>query len=184
MADRWGPDGPPDEAYSRVTRDLAAVTAAFASWLDELPERLVSSYHCRPRPTTAAEQQRLANAWTATTFAVEPADADCATLLVARGTFEGGTSALIGLGVATQELVPSCFCDACDEDSDSMIEQAGRLVRVATGGCHEFRRPARHGLTRWLEQGYVAADGSASCGGPDERGAPFARDWAPWPTAG
>ena len=36
--------------------------------------------------------------------------------------------------------VPRCFCDACDEDSDDLIEQADRIVDLAPAGFHEFRR--------------------------------------------
>src|SRR5215204_6225424 len=56
MGDTWGADGPPSEAYRRVTRDLAAVTTGFAAYLDKLPTRLVSvameKYACslRARP--------------------------------------------------------------------------------------------------------------------------------------
>jgi hypothetical protein len=59
VAEIWGPDGPPEEAYSRVTRDLAVVTAAFAEFLEELPGRLTAEYDCVVRDPDQGEVERL-----------------------------------------------------------------------------------------------------------------------------
>ena len=62
MADSWGPDGTPEEAYSRLTRDLAAVSAGFADYLEELPGRLASAYDCVAREPDRRERSRLRKA--------------------------------------------------------------------------------------------------------------------------
>ena len=49
MADSWGDDGPPDDAYGRLSRDLAAVTADYAAYLEHLPTRLAAEYVCEVR---------------------------------------------------------------------------------------------------------------------------------------
>jgi hypothetical protein len=58
----------------------------------------------------------------------------------------------IGFGVASSALIPGCFYDACDEDSESLIEQTDEFVHVAVEGCREYRRPvhaqARHGVAQ------------------------------------
>ena len=125
MGDRWGPEGPPDEAYSRVSRDLEAVTAAFAAHLDRLRDKLLARFECRVRPATAAELERLGHAThdreEVDAYAVEPADPGSATLLVDRYVWEGGTSVSLAAGRSAASGAPGCFCDACDEDSDEMI---------------------------------------------------------------
>lgn len=148
MGDRWGPDGPPSEAYSRVSRDLAAVTVGFTAYLDGLPDRLVAAYDCAVRPVTSAELIRLRQRGSrrdseGTVYAVEPRGPDRATLLVDRTTFERGEFATVGIGQVITELIPNCFCDACDEDSDSLIAQTDTLVEVTVGGFREFRRTYR-----------------------------------------
>ena len=193
MPDRWGEEGPPPEAYSRVTRDLAALTAGFARYLDELPGELTARYLCRVRSLSEDERLRLRGSgsgvddgWVDDGWAVEPSDADSATLLVGRTTFEGGASALLGFGVAAHGLVPDCFCDACDEDSESLVARAEELVRAAVHGCVEFRRPyqpRRPGRLfggPWLEEGFTTAGGGFAHASAAIRGEPFSRHWQPW----
>lgn len=190
MGDTWGNEGPPEEAYSRVTRDLAVITAGFAEHLDELPARLLASYDCAVRDLTDDEVGRLSEHQSGFVemYAVEPSDPDCATLLVGRQVYEGGTAATLAFGVAAVEAFPDCFCDACDEDSESLVEQLERFLGAATGGCHEFRRRYRSrpgerldGGGPWLEHGVGWPGGSWCHASRSVTGEPFTRDWAPWP---
>ena len=190
MADTWGDEGPPEEAYSRVTRDLAAVTAGFAEFLDELPARLVASYDCLVRELPDDEVGRLSEQRPGllSTYAVVPSDPGSATLLVGRRVYEGGVAVVLAFGVAAVEAVPDCFCDACDEDSESMVEQVEEFVNAATGGCREFRRPYRSrpgelldGGGPWMEHGVDTASGAWAHASRSVTGDSFDRDWAPWP---
>jgi uncharacterized protein DUF6226 len=190
MADRWGAEGPPREAYSRVTRDLAAVTAGFAAWLDELPRRLTATYDCMVREPAASDLARLGEVSVPLdeVYVVQPADDRSAPLLVARTTHEGGAGVLLRTGVAIDVGVPGCFCDACDEDSDSLIEQTDEIVSVAVEGCREFRQRYRRSLGQrladgpWLEHGYERPDGGAARhASASVRGDTFSRVWEPWP---
>jgi hypothetical protein len=171
-----------------VTRDLAALTLGFARYLDELPAELTTRYVCRTRSLSDDERQRLRgrgpdldNGW-----AVEPPDPDSATLLIGRTSFEGGSSAVLGFGVVARALVPACFCDACDEDSESLIAHAQEFVRAATRGSVEFRRPYRRRVRErlfngpWMEEGFAAGGRELSHAGADIRGEPFSRQWQPW----
>lgn len=189
MADRWGPDGPPPEAYSRVTRDLAAVTAGFSAWLDDLPRRLTAAYDCVVAEPSAVELERFGDAPGPLdeVYVVQPAQESSAPLLVARRTYDGGAGVLLRTGVAIDEGIPSCFCDACDEDSESLVGQVDEVLATLTGGCREFRRPYRRPLRErlaggpWLEHGYERQDGTTSThASADVRGEPFDRTWVPW----
>ena len=188
MADTWGTDGPPPEAYSRVTRDLALLTAAFAAYLDELPDELTPRYDCSVRDLSERETGRLRKPGLNLDagYAVEPSGPDSATLLVGRSSFEGGASAVLGFGIAALALVPDCFCDACDEDGASLIAQAQEFVESAVLGCVEFRRPySRRAPERlfdgpWMEEGFATRELERSHAGAGIRGEAFSRQWQPW----
>ena len=87
---------------------------------------------------------------------------------------------------AVTALLPVCFCDACDEDSESLVEQAEEYVRVVTAGFVELRRPYRTGFRRRvfsgpsMEVGYREAAGSGSSAGIDITGEPFTQQWSRW----
>ena len=193
MGDRWGPEGPPDEAYSRVSRDLEAVTAAFAAYLDRLRGGLLVRFDCRVRPATGAELQRLGHGThdrdEVDAYAVEPADPGSATLLVDRYLWEGGTSVSLAAGRSAVSGAPGCFCDACDEDSDEMIDTVDRFVTMVESGFREFRRPVdpdasgrvRSGPRGWLEVGYEWAGGRTVGASAAVRGEVFTAEWGPWP---
>jgi len=193
MGDRWGPEGPPDEAYSRVSRDLEAVTAAFAAYLGGLRDQLLARFVCRVRPATGPELQRLGHGTRdrdeVDVYAVEPADPGAATLLVDRYLWEGGTSVSLAAGRSAASEAPDCFCDACDEDSDEMIDTVDRFVRMVGSGFREFRRPVdpdafgRAGNTPrgWLEVGCEWAGGHTIGASAGVRGEVFTAEWGPWP---
>jgi hypothetical protein len=195
MGNRWGDSGPPDEAYSRVTRDLAAVTAAFSRHLDELPGRLERTYLCRVRDLDAGEVERLRGVhpqvpWDGSSaYAVAPEGPDRATLLVERSTYDGGAAVLLAFGLVSSVDIPDCFCDACDEDSESAIEQTEDFLGVVVGGCVEFRRERRFDRLpswaapiegTWMEEGYRTAGSMSAHSNPELRGEPFEREWLPW----
>jgi Family of unknown function (DUF6226) len=180
-----------DEAYSRVTRDLAQVTAAFKEHMEALPERLTRSYECFLRDLDDDERARLhvgGTQLTTRTYAVDPGDPECAVLLVREGIFEGGLTVTLAVGRTTDVLLPECFCDACHEDSGDLIEVADRIADLARVGFHEFRRPyvpqPDDGLLcdpPWLQEGYETADGSGeSRAGHNVTGELFSVDWRPW----
>ncbi|MDX6323952.1 MAG: hypothetical protein QOK15_306 [Nocardioidaceae bacterium] len=197
MGDRWGGSGPPDEAYSRVSRDLAVVTADFSRYLDELPGRLERTHLCRVRSLSDAEVEHLhglhpgAHDDSDSGYAVEPQGDARAVLLVSRSSFEGGAQALFTFGLVSWADVPDCFCDACDADSESLIEESEDFIQMPIGGCVEFRRERRFDELpswatpiegTWLEEGYRTDGSFRAHSNPELRGAPFEREWLPWLT--
>lgn len=166
------------------------VTADYAAYLKSLPTRLATEYVCEVRAATVEEVDWLLDGSPLElddASAVDPGVDDCATLLIGRGRFEGGTTAAVGFGVTTRASLPPCFCDACDEDGQSLISETEQYVHIVTSGCREFRRP--HVPARgadlhdgpWMESGYAWAGGSSSGASADVRGEPFVRDWRAWP---
>jgi len=188
VGDRWGADGPPESAYSVVTRDLGAVTAGFADYLDVLPGILTTTFVCEVRELDPEQARRLEEASRtppAPACAVVPARADASPLLVGHLVHDGSVNAVVGFGSVVAELVEVCFCDACDTDSADMVEKTQDWVAVVTGGFHEFRRPhlSRPGSllgSPRLEEGWSSPVGGATWASARVRGAPFARDWVAW----
>jgi hypothetical protein len=184
----WNWDiGPPADAYSRVSRDLAAVTRSFGSWLDDLPQRLVADYECTVRPADLTDLERFDPFPVERAWVGEPDDPRAAPVILARHDFDGGVGVQIGIGRAVAELLPVCFCDACDEDGDDLIAQAEEAVAVVVGGFREFRQPYAkrrgemlHGGP-WLEVGFEAGDRRRSTASADVVGEHFDTVWASWP---
>lgn len=161
----WENGGPPAEAYSRITRDLAAVCADFCAWLDQLPASLAARFQCSIEVDEALTT-------------VAPADPAASSLRIERREHDdGGTIVVLGFGQACSEWVTDCLCDACDGDSAEFIEAAQDLVAVVTGGFDEFRRDHEHG---YLAEGR----GGASSSRPGVTGELFEVTWVPWPPAG
>ena len=160
----WENGGPPDAAYSRVTRDLAAVCADFVAWLDRLPGDLTSAYAC-----TVSVDGPLTT--------ITPADPSASPLRLERRDHEdGGTTVVVGFGRQCSEWVTDCLCDACDGDSAEFIEAAEDLLAFVTGGFEEF--------CRRRSEGYLAV-GRRGASSPPARGAErFEVAWSPWPRRG
>ena len=116
------------------------MTAGYAEYLAGLPARLSADYDCRVRVLTGEEAHRLGGRRLAS-WAVEPTDPDSATILLASSDFEGATSATVGFGIAAQDDVPTCFCDACDENSDSLIQLVEAFIERGRTDSTLGRRP-------------------------------------------
>jgi hypothetical protein len=133
---RWGSEGPPDEAYSRVTdpeRFAPLVPAA-----DALVERLVATY--------AVELERA-------TRAVRLQPALGAPLTVGITDFPG---VVLRFGHWCGTHQPMCGCDACDETPDEAIEEMTDVVRaVVEGHFTEELAESPRGLSHSTDGGHA-----------------------------
>ncbi|MEO6712647.1 MAG: DUF6226 family protein [Mycobacteriales bacterium] len=125
MGDRWGMDGPPQDAYSRVTDPgrYAPLHGIARTLLD----RLENSYDVTRE----------------TAVAVDPtgAPAQAITLAVADGlrspfgiVFTSFPGLLVRTGRDSETPVPQCGCDACDETVDESTERLEALAAAVIGG--------------------------------------------------
>lgn len=181
MGDRWGSAGPPEEAYSRVTRDLAVVYAGLPAALDAHLQRLVTDYDATLReaapdelPRGPVEQPPLDGR----AVAVVPADPRCLGLwlvLTDAPTLWGWTAGPSWFGL------PQCSCDACDTDLEELLRELDQVTVGATGGMSRQVSGLRRvrvadrgpswASTSWFDRSEARALGL-------RRGR---WDWPPWP---
>ncbi len=138
--DTWGREGPPDEAYSRVTnpeRFLPLHEAAL-----RLIERLRADFYVEMTEgydlsVLGISEDGLARP----SITLIPDNADCAPIAVAFTDFPG---VRVRFGRWEEERFPDCGCDACDEDADGEIEGMTEMFEsVVSGGFLEAIRIPR-----------------------------------------
>ena len=130
----WGPDGPPPEAYSRVTdadRFRPVIPAALAA-LDRLEAAyLVTRIEGRG---IDPELERFGSP-ARDSVRLEPERAEEAPVTIAFSTFPG---VHLRLGKWVMRSFPVCGCDACDEDAaDAIGDLHWHLECAVSGGLTE-----------------------------------------------
>jgi hypothetical protein len=168
---RWGPDGPPQEAYSRVTdpeRFAPLVDAA-----DALVADLVATYDVVAEPVTVEGALRAVRLTPRTGAPLTVGVTEFPSVAIARGHWGSGA-------------IPQCGCDACDEDAASAIEALRELVTETVAG--EFsetltEHPPRLATSGRNHRGWTALDrellASLAAIAP-----PGTYEWGPWPRRG
>jgi len=172
---RWGTEGPPEEAYSRVSRDLPVVFAPVARRLEALPPQLEERYRVNARTPTLSEATRLTAAqphWPISrAVALHPSAPGASVLIVGRwDADDGGFGIVVALGEQLAYVFPSCWCDACDTDAEEVLDDLDYYLDAVTGGFIEYRD---HGMLGFRYAGGGKAHGGSE--GPD-----LAREWAAW----
>ena len=180
--DRWGPDGPPEEAYSRVTRDLATLYAPVVEAARRLLDELEAGYDVARRSPTAAELDRVegCDSDAAETTVIEPPGPDQSPLIVCVCDLPG---VHLAYGRWVADHLPECGCDACDESAEDLLELLDEARQTAVGGFDEWVR--RTGRQWWV--GHATrlgseAESSLDRGERRELGitAPIELTWRPW----
>ena len=169
MSGRWGPEGPPQEAYSRVTNPERFAPLVHAA--DALVAELVGRYDVRAEPVDVEDTLR--------TVRLTPASG--AQLVIAVTAFPG---VRLYFGHWCRTAAPVCGCDACDEDADDAIATLREVVaNVVAGRFSErlTRHPRRLWTARGHGSGWTALDEEtferlAAAAPPGEH------EWPPWPT--
>lgn len=179
MGDKWASEGPPQEAYGRVTdaeRYLVLHEIAQAL-LDDL-ER---GFDVTREVSTEADQL---SASSRPVVRLVPADAAASPLIV----FDDFPGLLVRMGDDCIAGLPACGCDACDETVERCAEQLHAYAEVCAGGNFGERIAHAHGW--WHERWYGFPVGVSwnrtpldlpqrdallqAFGGDEKR-------WAPWP---
>lgn len=145
--DMWGPEGPPEEAYSRVTnpeRFLPLHDAAL-----EMLAALVQQYDVEHVEGYGLDEELERRGVVRPCVALRPTGAEGAPLTVAFTDFPG---LWVRFGRWYTEPFPSCGCDACAEDVDGEIERLAEMVDILTAGG--FQEAVVHSPRRWRSGGW------------------------------
>jgi hypothetical protein len=142
---RWGAEGPPLQAYSRVTNP-----ERFASLHDaaaELLDRFELEFDCKRTEGYGLDPEleegfKLARP----SVAVVPRDVAAAPIVVVFSAFPG---LRVRFGNWCMVAFPACGCDACDEMAESETKRLSSLIENVTAG-------------RYRESIQIPADGVAS----------------------
>lgn len=145
----WGREGPPEEAYSRVTnperfRPLHGAALGLVERLRAEFDVEVEKGYDLPLPKIERRELDLPS------VSLTPREPACAQIFIAFTDFPG---IIIRLGKWKEDLFPNCGCDACDEDADEQIERMIEIFELVTGGG--FLEAIR--IPRFLGDGWVGS---------------------------
>lgn len=141
---RWGPEGPPYEAYSRVTAPERFLPLHAA--MQETIDRLEQDYEVG-RETGYGLDEELERRMDLARPSVRltPRDAEAAPIGVSFTTFPG---LYLRFGRWHTEPFPDCGCDACDETAEGEIERLKYVIDDVTAG--RFREGIRCPLVSFI----------------------------------
>ena len=153
--DKWGIEGPPEEAYSRVTNPerFLPLHAAATELLDRLEREFAVERLVGHDADDELGRGRLARP----PIRLVPHDPQAAPIVVAYTDFPG---LRFRFGSWYTEPFPDCGCDACDETADGSIEEMIRMVEavVSSGFREGMRVPPLLG-DGWQESEFRFDDG-------------------------
>lgn len=182
---RWGADGPPQNAYSRVSHPERF--AALHAVADAAIDYLVRTFDANADSSLEYAGDLLRQGATAVrAVRVMPCGHDAASLTFVFTDFPG---LAVHAGVLHDFAYPACGCDACDETVERSAEELGRLIRSVTmGGYREWvGSKGDAGMSLAFEDGSQSSSGDLGPAPGDRlenaraRLAQLPGGWAAWP---
>jgi hypothetical protein len=132
--DRWGPEGPPLEAYSRVTNpERFALLHDIAT---ELLQRLELEFDVERAEGYGLdpELEGRFSALARPTVVLTPREIDGAPIAI---SFSGFPGIHIRFGRWYTRSFPACGCDACNESAEEEAKNLKRLTESVITGCFQ-----------------------------------------------
>ena len=180
----WGPEGPPDEAYSRVTEPERFLP--LLHWSLELLSRLESDYDVSREEGYRLDSELKRTPPTRPTVRLTPRQDSSAPVVVA---FNDQPGIYVRFGRFLIEPFPDCACDACDECAEGEFQNFKETVEaVVSGQFREWFRLQPDGTGQlgrefWSDdlhrRGWSRVERGNVSNYAGGRGHVW--DWAPWP---
>jgi hypothetical protein len=127
--ERWGREGPPPEAYSRVTNpDRFRLLHSFA---EGLAVQLEARFDVERTEGYGLDAELERPGTVRPTIRLTPRSPRTASIVFAFTAFPGVTTRS---GRWRVDAFPTCGCDACDEDAEDQIKRLAWLVEQVTAG--------------------------------------------------
>ena len=127
----WGPDGPPAEAYSRVTEPERFLP--LIDWTLDLLSRLEAEYDVVREENCGIDPELERMAVTKPTVRLTP-KRDGAAPITAAFTHYEHAGVHVRFGRFRVEPFPDCGCDACDETAEENFELLQEMVEAVVAG--------------------------------------------------
>ncbi len=161
---RWGPEGPPTEAYSRVTN--AERFRPLHPTMLEIIGRLENGFEVqRTEGYGLDEELERGFGLARPCVRLSPKDPDAAPIAVVFSAFPG---LHVRFGRWHTEAFPICGCDACDESAEDQIKRLNEMVDDTTAGRYRetIKRPLIPFIGYgWREAKFWSPERSSSGGG-------------------
>ena len=138
----WGPEGPPEEAYSRVTNPERFMPLHDAAL--EMLTTLEQRFDVERIEGYGVDEELEFRGVRGPTIVLRPNDPEAAPIAVAFTDFPGLN---VRFGRWSTEPFPSCGCDACAEDAEGETERLTEMVDILTAGG--FREAVIHSPAPW-----------------------------------
>ena len=126
---RWGREGPPPKAYSRVTDPERFRT--LHDFAVRLLRRLEATFDVERLEGYGLDQELERSDLVRPSVKLLPRSPDAAPIVFVFTAFPG---IHVRLGRWRTEAFPTCGCDACDETADGQATRLSRMVDDVTGG--------------------------------------------------
>ena len=181
----WGPEGPPEEAYSRVSEPERFLP--LVDWTLDLLSRLEADYDVVREESFGLDPVLERMAVTRPTVRLTPRK-DGAAPIVAAFTHYEHAGIHVRFGRHHVEPFPDCGCDACDETAEDGFESFREVVEaVVAGQFREWFRMAPDGSGR-LGREFWSADLQSKGSSRVEpaavprfsNGKQWVLEWEPW----
>ena len=179
----WGSEGPPDDAYSRVTEPERF--KPLHDWALEAVARLQANYEVALDESEGMDAELERSPLSRPTLKLTPLHDSCAPITIA---FTDSPGLAVRYGRWVTEWFPTCGCDACDEMPDEEFERFTELLSDVVAG--RFRESLRGG-DGWSEKEFWSAGHRIGGGGsrvPRDEASQILNgeekivlEWMPWP---
>ena len=181
----WAGEGPPDEAYSRVTEPERFMP--LHEWTLETVKRLQAEYDVTLEEGKGIDAELERSALARPTIKLIPGQDSCAPVTIAFTDFPG---LAVRVGRWVTDYFPSCGCDACDEMPDGEFEGLTELLDDVVAGRFRETMRLQPGGNGWSSRDFWSDDERRSSGGSRVPRARAARilngkaeivlEWQPW----
>lgn len=181
----WGGEGPPDEAYSRVTEPERFWP--LHEWTLEVVDRLLTEYDVTLEENKLTDTELELSTLVRPIMKLTPSQDSCAPITIAFTDFPGIT---VRVGRWVTDQFPSCGCDACDEMPDEEFVGLTELLDDVVGGRFRESMRLQPGGDGWSGREFWSAEGHSSGESRVPRAkavrilngkSEIALEWQPWP---
>ena len=180
----WGGEGPPDEAYSRVTEPERFWP--LHEWTLEVVDRLLTDYDVTLEESKLTDTELELSTLVRPIMKLTPSQDSCAPITIAFTDFPGIT---VRVGRWVTDQFPSCGCDACDEMPDKEFEGFMELLDDVVAGRFRESMRLQPGRDGWSSREFWSAEGHSSGGSRVPRAkaerilngkSEIVLEWQPW----